>query len=75
VATLAEPIDFDSIDNQKISVAFLLVGRETSRPDRLKLLARLAQLGATPGFTKELREARSRGELIELMRRADSRLS
>ncbi len=74
VATLAEPINFDAIDKQKISVAFLLVGRETSRPDRLKLLARLAQLGAAPGFTKELRRARSRGEVIELMRRADSRV-
>jgi mannitol/fructose-specific phosphotransferase system IIA component (Ntr-type) len=74
VATLAEGINFEAVDKQKVVVVFLLVGHESTRHDRLKLLARLAQLGAAPRFTVELRQARSRGELIERLRQADSRM-
>jgi nitrogen PTS system EIIA component len=74
VATLADPIPYDAVDGEKVSVVFLLVGREGSRAERLKLLAHVAQMAAAPTFTKELRQAHSRGELIEILTRADGRV-
>jgi mannitol/fructose-specific phosphotransferase system IIA component (Ntr-type) len=74
LATLRVPMEFRAVDGEKVSVVFLVVGRESSRGERLKVLARVAQLGASPDFVRSLGRARSRGELIERVRHAESRV-
>jgi len=71
LATLAEAINFDAIDNRKVSVVFLLAGRENERPEQLKLLARLAHLASRPGFAEDLCAARSAAELVDMVQRSD----
>ena len=71
LATLEKGIDFAAIDEKPVDVIFLLLGPEKSRHDRLKILARIAQLGRRPGFAHWLWEARSRGELRERLRQLD----
>ncbi len=73
LATLAEGINFDAIDNQKVSVVFLLAGRDDERPEQLKLLARLAHLASRPSFAAELCAARSAAELVDIVHRSDRR--
>ncbi len=71
LATLAEAINFDAIDNRKVSVVFLLAGREDERPEQLKLLARLAHLASRPTFAEDLCGARSAAELVDIVQRSD----
>ena len=43
-ARLAEPIDFDAVDGQKVDIVFLLLAPEGAGADHLKALARISRL-------------------------------
>ena len=43
-ARLAEPIDFDALDGQKVDIVFLLLAPEGAGADHLKALARISRL-------------------------------
>jgi PTS system nitrogen regulatory IIA component len=71
VATVTPPVEFESIDGRPVSLVFLVLGKEGG--DRLKLLARTAELCVRPGLTAALVAARSSRKLYELLVRADAR--
>ena len=43
-AILKEPVDFDSIDGEKVSFVFLLVGKDSLLNTHIKLLSRISRL-------------------------------
>ena len=43
-ARLAEPIDFDAVDGEKVDIVFLLLAPEGAGADHLKALARISRL-------------------------------
>lgn len=64
--TLAEPIDFDAIDDQPVDLLFALVVPEESTSEHLTILAQLAELFRDEGFCQQLRETTEREDLLRL---------
>jgi mannitol/fructose-specific phosphotransferase system IIA component (Ntr-type) len=67
-------IDFDSEDGQPTRIFFALVAPKTSTGEHLKVLARIARLCQSDGFTGELLEADGAREAHEVIREAEARL-
>lgn len=74
VATLEDGLHFDAIDKQPVYLVFLFIGHQSTRHTRLKLLARVAQLASTPGFTDKLRRSPSKPAFINQLIELDNRV-
>jgi len=61
-------VKFDSVDNQPVSLFFLLVGPEGNPIFHLQVLSKLARFLHDNSFCKSLLEAGSPGEVIEAFR-------
>ncbi|MGQ4276672.1 PTS IIA-like nitrogen regulatory protein PtsN [Pseudidiomarina sp. E22-M8] len=64
--TLAEPIDFDAIDNQPVDIVFALLVPEEEHEQHLQTLAAVAQRLNDKSCTRALREAHDDQELFDL---------
>ncbi len=56
-ARLAQPVDFDALDNQPVDLVFVLLAPESAGADHLKALARIARELRDPGVAEKLRGA------------------
>jgi fructose PTS system EIIBC or EIIC component len=65
---LSEPIDFDSIDSEKVIFIFLLVGKDSMLNTHIKLLSRISRLMNKDEFRKSLLEAKSKAELLQIFK-------
>lgn len=65
---LSEPIDFDSIDSEKVVFIFLLVGKDSMLNMHIKLLSRISRLMNKDEFRKSLLEAKSKAELLQIFK-------
>ncbi|MFA5405300.1 MAG: PTS sugar transporter subunit IIA [Ignavibacteria bacterium] len=65
---LSEPIDFDSIDSEKVQFIFLLVGKDSMLNTHIKLLSRISRLMNKDEFRKSLLEAKSKAELLQIFK-------
>jgi len=65
--TLAEPIDFDAIDDQPVDMLFALVVPEESTSEHLTILAQLAELFRDEAFCQRLRETADTEQLLQLL--------
>ena len=66
-ARLAQPIDFDSIDDRPVDVVFLLVAPEGAGADHLKALARVSRLLRDRGLVEKLRATEGAEALYALL--------
>ena len=66
VATLASPIDFDSLDDKPVSIVILLVGPESNVGVHLRLLSRISRLVGSEQFRASLLSARSAEDVVAL---------
>lgn len=62
---LAEPIDFDAVDNEPVDLIFALIVPEEAHEDHLQTLATLAERFTNPDFVKRLRQAKTQEELYQ----------
>jgi fructose PTS system EIIBC or EIIC component len=67
-AVLAEPIDFDSIDSEKVVFIFLLVGKDSMLNMHIKLLSRISRLMNKDEFRNNLLKAQSSSELLQIFK-------
>jgi fructose-specific phosphotransferase system IIA component len=67
-AILAEPIDFDSIDSEKVQYIFLLVGKDSMLNMHIKLLSRISRLMNKDEFRNNLLKAQSKAELLQFFK-------
>ena len=67
-AVLAEPIDFDSIDSEKVVFIFLLVGKDSMLNTHIKLLSRISRLMNKDEFRINLLKAQSTSELLQIFK-------
>lgn len=67
-AILSEPIDFDSIDSEKVKYIFLLVGKDSMLNMHIKLLSRISRLMNKDEFRNKLLTAKSKSELLQIFR-------
>jgi PTS system nitrogen regulatory IIA component len=64
---LTEPLDFDSLDRQRIDLVFGLIVPEHFTDQHLMFLASLAELFSDPKVTAELRRAQDASELFKTL--------
>jgi nitrogen PTS system EIIA component len=72
VCTLACPLDFDAIDGLPVRLVFLVLGAAGGADDRLRVLARIAQICVRPGLPTALENTTSDLDLYECLRQADA---
>src|SRR5258708_25870077 len=66
-ARLAQPVDFDSIDERPVDIVFLLVAPEGAGADHLKALARVSRLLRDRALVDKLRATESADALYALL--------
>jgi mannitol/fructose-specific phosphotransferase system IIA component (Ntr-type) len=66
VATLASPIDYDSLDDKPVSIIILLVGPEGSVGLHLRLLSRISRMVGSEQFRSSLLTAKSAADVLAL---------
>jgi PTS system nitrogen regulatory IIA component len=54
-ARLAQPIEFDAVDDQPVDLVFLLLSPESASGDHLTALARISRLFRDPALVQKLR--------------------
>lgn len=64
---LAEPIDFNAVDQQPVDMLFALVVPEHFTDQHLILLSQLAEMLSEAGFCQKLREAADSAALLQLL--------
>jgi nitrogen PTS system EIIA component len=66
-ARLAQPVDFDSIDERPVDIVFLLIAPEGAGADHLKALARVSRLLRDRALVEKLRATDSADALYALL--------
>jgi PTS system nitrogen regulatory IIA component len=66
-ARFDRPIDFASLDDQPVDLAFVLLTPEGAGPDHLKALARVARILRDPKTTAKLRAANDADAIFALL--------
>jgi PTS system, fructose subfamily, IIA component len=67
-AVTAEPIDYQSLDEQPVRLVFLLVGKDSMVGPHIKLLSRISRLMNKEEFRKKLLSATSPKEVLDIFR-------
>lgn len=68
-----EGVEFESLDGELVYIFFLLVAPVDSAGPHLKALARISRLLKDRFFRETLKNARSKEEIVEVIKREDSR--
>jgi fructose-specific phosphotransferase system IIA component len=71
-AITAQPIDYQSLDDQPVRIIFLLVGRENMVGPHIKLLSRISRLMNNEEFRKRLLEAPTPKDVLEIFRKEEA---
>ena len=71
-AVTAEPIDYQSLDDQPVRIVFLLVGRENMVGPHIKLLSRISRLMNNEEFRRRLLEAATPKDVLEIFRKEEA---
>ena len=71
-AVTAQPIDYQSLDEQPVRIVFLLVGRDNMVGPHIKLLSRISRLMNKEEFRAKLLEAKTPLEILEIFRKEES---
>lgn len=66
-ARLAEPIDFEAVDEQPVDLIFLLLAPEHASGDHLKALARISRLVRDQRMLERLRAAKDEKSLLAIL--------
>jgi fructose-specific phosphotransferase system IIA component len=66
VATLQNPIDFDSLDDNPVQIVILLVGTEANVGLHLRLLSRISRMVGSEQFRASLLHAKSVDDVMML---------
>lgn len=67
----AEPVEFDALDGQPVSLFFLLVGPETAAGPHIKALSRISRLVRKDEIRERLAAAQSAEEFYAALREAE----
>lgn len=64
-AILKDPVDYEAIDDEPVSMVFLLVGPQASNSLHIKMLSRISRLMNNSEFRSRLHECSTAEEIIE----------
>ncbi len=71
-AVTAQPIDYQSLDDQPVRLVFLLVGRDNMVGPHIKLLSRISRLMNKEDFRNTLLQAKTSAEILEAFRQEEA---
>lgn len=74
-AITADPVDFGAIDDQKVSLVFLLVGTEEAKSEHIKILSRISRLLNRDAFRERLLQAHDAEEVLALLEEGEVQLA
>jgi fructose-specific phosphotransferase system IIA component len=74
-AITAQPIDYQSLDDQPVRLIFLLVGRDNMVGPHIKLLSRISRLMNKEDFRKQLLEAKTPKDILEIFRKEEAAIT
>ena len=74
-AVTAQPIDYQSLDDQPVRLVFLLVGRDNMVGPHIKLLSRISRLMNKEDFRKQLLQAETPKDVLEIFRQEEATIS
>ena len=72
--TLEQPIDFQALDQQPVSIVFMLIGRENTVGTHLRLLSRISRLMNKDSFRDSIAAAKTPEEVISLFSKEEEEL-
>lgn len=72
-ALLKNPIDYNSIDNEPVTMVFLLAGPQAHNSAHIKLLSRISRLMNSSSFREKLAECSTSKEIYETFHREEER--
>ncbi len=64
---LKQGVDYDAIDRQPVDLVFALLAPEDSTEEHLQILAKLAEMFASPEFLTRLRRQKSEEAIYQLL--------
>ena len=71
---LSEPMDFDAIDEKPVNLIFLLVGRENSVGEHIKMLSRISRIMGKVEVHQRLLNAESPEAILQIFEEEESKL-
>ena len=74
-AVTAQPIDYQSLDDQPVRLVFLLVGRDNMVGPHIKLLSRISRLMNKEDFRNRLLQSESPKEILDAFRQEEATYS
>ncbi len=74
-AVTAQPIDYQSLDDQPVRLVFLLVGRDNMVGPHIKLLSRISRLMNKEDFRNTLLQAETPAEILGAFRQEEATFS
>lgn len=70
---LSNPIDFQSLDGEAVSIVFLLLGKENNVGNHLRLLSKISRLMNNDFFRKQLLESSTPEEALEIFNKMEEK--
>lgn len=67
-----EGIDYNAIDAENVNIFFMFLCPRKSNEEYLRILARISRWVREENFTKNLINAKTKEEIVEIIRRAES---
>lgn len=74
LATLRTPVEYGSIDDEPVRIAFLLVGTPDAKSQHVKVLSRVSRLMNRESIRTGLLKSRQPAELLDTFREAEAGL-
>ncbi len=71
--TLADPIDFDALDQQPVNIILMLVGPTTEVGEHLRLLSRISRLMVVPEVRQKILHSQTPEEVLEVLQQEEQR--
>jgi mannitol/fructose-specific phosphotransferase system IIA component (Ntr-type) len=73
-ATMAEPIDYDAMDNEPVRLVLLLISRDSDVGTRLKLLSRASKVMNSDAARERLANAKTSQEVMDIFAAEEERI-
>ena len=66
ILILSNPIDFESLDSEPVSIIFMLIGSETNVGGHLRVLSKISRLMSSDAFRSQLSNCVNSEDVLEL---------
>lgn len=73
--TLENSIEFDSLDNSKVDIAFMIIGKENNVGNHLRTLSKISRLLNNDNLRHQIKNSNNPNEIISIISKFENDLS